>query len=174
MPIVKKNLINEMKLTFAAVSENEAFARACVSSFVSQLDPFVSELAEIKTAVSEAVTNCIVHGYRGRNDGVVTLVMRLFSDRRVYIKIRDRGCGIADVEQAMQPLFTTAPEEERAGLGFAVMESFTDRLRVTSSPERGTALVMEKTLQEKTDGNTQSEFSDKSGRKHRSCTPVRQ
>ena len=102
-----KRCINEMKLSFLAVGENEAFARACVSSFIAQLDPYVSELAELKTAVSEAVTNSIVHGYRGRKDGVITMQVRLYSDRRVYIKIRDRGCGIADIEQAMQPLFTT-------------------------------------------------------------------
>lgn len=161
-----KRCINEMKLSFCAVSENEAFARACVSSFLSQLDPFVSELAEVKTAVSEAVTNCIVHGYRDRGGGEISLQMRLFSDRRVYIKIRDKGCGIADIEQAMQPLFTTAPEEERAGLGFSVMESFTDKLRVKSSPGRGTTLVMEKYLRERSEnGSSENLVSNKGGRK---------
>ena len=169
-----KKCINEMKLSFLAVGENEAFARACVSSFLTQLDPFVSELAELKTAVSEAVTNCIVHGYRGQNGGIVSLQMRLYSDRRVYIKIRDKGCGIADIEQAMQPLFTTAPEEERAGLGFSVMESFTDRLRVRSSPGKGTSLVMEKTLKERTaDESLENGISDKSGRKSRAGASVR-
>ncbi|MBP3272409.1 MAG: anti-sigma F factor [Ruminococcus sp.] len=162
-----------MKLCFAAVSENEAFARACVSSFLSQLDPLVSELAELKTAVSEAVTNSIVHGYRNISGGTVLLQMRLYADRRVYIKIRDKGCGIEDISKAMQPLFTTAPEEERAGLGFSVMESFTDSLRVKSSSGHGTVLVMEKILQEKDDGSIESEFSDKSRRKHRTCTPLR-
>ena len=169
-----KRCINEMKLSFLAVGENEAFARACVSSFIAQLDPYVSELAELKTAVSEAVTNSIVHGYRGRKDGVITMQVRLYSDRRVYIKIRDRGCGIADIEQAMQPLFTTAPEEERAGLGFSVMESFTDRLRVKSSCGRGTSLVMEKTLQERSsDESLENSISDKSRRKSGTGTPVR-
>ena len=148
-----KNCINELKLTFSARSENEALARACVSSFISQLDPYVSELAELKTAVSEAVTNSIVHAYRGRggdpNSCEIYIHLKLFSDRRVYIKIRDKGCGIPDVEQAMQPLYTTAPDEERAGLGFAVMESFTDRLRVKSARGKGTVVVREKTLQEK-------------------------
>lgn len=168
-----KKCINEMKLSFLAVGENEAFARACVSSFLSQLDPFVSELAEVKTAVSEAVTNCIVHAYRGRKDGIVSLQMRLFSDRRVYIKIRDKGCGIADIEQAMQPLYTTAPDEERAGLGFSVMESFTDRLRVKSTPGKGTSLVMEKTLQERTtDESLENNISNKSRRKSGTGTPV--
>jgi stage II sporulation protein AB (anti-sigma F factor) len=138
--------INELKISFSAHSENEAFARACVSAFITPLDPYVSELAELKTAVSEAVTNCIVHGYRNRRDGVIYMHMKIFSDRRVYIKIRDKGCGIPDIEQAMQPLFTTAPEEERAGLGFAVMQSFTDRLRVKSSSGNGTSLVMEKVM----------------------------
>jgi stage II sporulation protein AB (anti-sigma F factor) len=167
--------INEIKLQFCARSENEAFARACVSSFIAQLDPFVSELAELKTAVSEAVTNCIVHGYRGTRGGMIYMHMKIFSDRRVYIKIRDKGCGIADINQAMQPLFTTLPEEERAGLGFAVMESFTDRLRVKSSPGKGTALVMEKTLQEKTeDGRFENKrnLSDESRGKSWACTPV--
>lgn len=161
-----KKCINEMKLCFSAVSENEAFSRACVSSFAALLDPYISELAELKTAVSEAVTNCIVHAYRGCPGGMIWIHMRLYSDRRVYIKIRDKGCGIDNIEQAMQPLFTTAPEEERAGLGFAVMESFTDSLRVRSSRERGTTIVMEKTLSEKCeDGYGQQQDKAKSGRK---------
>lgn len=161
-----KKCINEMKLSFAAISENEAFSRACVSAFAAQADPYVSELAELKTAVSEAVTNCIVHAYRGRSDGIVWIHMRLYSDRRVYIKIRDKGCGIDDIDRAMQPLFTTAPEEERAGLGFAVMESFTDRLRVRSSGQRGTTLVMEKTFSEKCeDENSKCHDSAKGRRK---------
>ncbi len=168
-----KRCINEMKLSFPALGENEAFARACVSSFIAQLDPYVGELAELKTAVSEAVTNSIVHGYRGRRDGVITMRVRLYSDRRVYIKISDKGCGIADVEQAMQPLFTTAPEEERAGLGFSVMESFTDKLRVKSAKGRGTSLVMEKTLRERSSHESEDCISDKSRRKSGTGTPVR-
>lgn len=169
-----KKCINEMKLSFRAAGENEAFARGCVSSFVSLLDPYVSELAELKTAVSEAVTNCIVHAYRGRPAGVVYIHMRLYSDRRGYIKIRDKGCGIADIDRAMQPLYTTAPEEERAGLGFAVMESFTDELRVRSSRERGTTIVMEKTLSEKQDDEYRHEQDKAKGRgKLRAGTPMR-
>ncbi len=174
-----RRCINEMKTSFLAIGENEAFSRACASSFISQLDPFVSELAELKTAVSEAVTNCIVHAYRGRSDGIIYMSIKLFSDRRVYIKIRDKGCGIVDIEQAMQPLFTTAPEEERAGLGFAVMESFTDRVRVKSSPSKGTTLVMEKTFQEKTEdgsfkakGNISDESRTKSGSGSPMCEPI--
>ena len=170
-----KNCINEIKISFPARAENEAFSRACASSFISQLDPYVSELGELKTAVSEAVTNCIVHAYRGRPDGIIYMQIKLFSDRRVYIKIRDKGCGIEDVELAMQPLFTTAPEEERAGLGFAVMESFTDRLRVKSSPQKGTTLVMEKTLQEKPQNESfraNSNLSDKSAGKSGTGSPL--
>ncbi len=168
-----KKCINEMKLSFSAVSENEAFSRACVSSFTALLDPYISELAELKTAVSEAVTNCIVHAYRGQQHGTVWIHMRLYSDRRVYIKIRDKGCGIDDIDRAMQPLFTTAPEEERAGLGFAVMESFTDRLRVRSSRQRGTTVVMEKTLSEKEkDGYTDLQDTAAGGRELRAGTSL--
>ena len=168
MPKSKLACLSETTVTFTAVSENEAFARACVSSFISRLDPLVSELAELKTAVSEAVTNCVVHAYRGVPDGRITMIIRLFPDRRIYIRIRDFGCGIADVPRAMQPLFTTAPEEERAGLGFAVMESFTDRLTVKSTVGRGTTLVMVKTLRER----EAAEPSPKSRRKLRTGEPM--
>lgn len=137
-----KKPINEMKLTFPSRSANEGFARSAVASFLSQLDPAVDELADVRTAVSEAVTNCIVHAYRD-TIGTITIQMRLFADGRVVIKIRDRGCGIADVEQAMEPLFTTGGDD-RSGLGFSVMESFTDRLRVSSKAGRGTVVTMEK------------------------------
>lgn len=142
---MKRKPINEMKLCFPSYSENERFARIAVSGFLTQLDPQIDELADVKTAVSEGVTNAIVHGYRDCV-GEILLQIKIYEDRQVYIKIRDKGCGIADVEQAMQPLFTTAPEEERAGLGFAVMESFMDRVRVKSRPGEGTALVLEKKL----------------------------
>ena len=137
-----KKPMNEMKLTFPSRSANEGFARSAVASFLSQLDPAVDELADVRTAVSEAVTNCIVHAYRD-TIGMITIQMRLFADGRVVIKIRDRGCGIADVEQAMEPLFTTGGDD-RSGLGFSVMESFTDRLRVSSKAGRGTVVTMEK------------------------------
>ncbi len=137
-----KKAMNEMKLTFPSRSANEGFARSAVASFLSQLDPAVDELADLRTAVSEAVTNCIVHAYRD-TIGTITIQMRLFADGRVVIKIRDRGCGIADIEQAMEPLFTTGGDD-RSGLGFSVMESFTDRLRVSSKEGRGTVVTMEK------------------------------
>lgn len=137
-----KKPINEMKLTFPSRSANEGFARSAVASFLSQLDPAVDELADLRTAVSEAVTNCIVHAY-GDTIGLITIQMRLYADGRAVIKIRDRGCGISDVEQAMEPLFTTGGND-RSGLGFSVMESFTDHLRVSSKPGRGTVVTMEK------------------------------
>lgn len=139
---------NEMELRFPSCSENERFARIAVSGFVSALDPTIDELTEIKTAVSEAVTNCIVHAYRDRV-GEIILRVRLFSDSRIYIKIQDKGCGIEDIDRAREPLFTTAPDEERAGLGFAIMESFTDKLKVTSRPGKGTTVVMQRTLSTK-------------------------
>ncbi len=134
-----------MKLSFPSYSENERFSRIAVSGFLTQLDPQIDELSEIKTAVSEGVTNCIVHAYRD-TVGEISLQVRIFDKGRVYIKIRDKGCGIDDVEKAMEPLFTTAPEEERAGLGFAVMESFMDKIKVRSQKGKGTTVVMEKTL----------------------------
>lgn len=136
--------INEMRLTVPSRSANESFARAAVAAFVAQLDPMVEELADIKTAVSEAVTNCIVHAYR-ESAGLIYITCRLYEDGRVQVRIRDKGCGIENVGQAMEPLYTTGGDE-RAGLGFAVMQSFTDKLRVQSSPGKGTTVIMEKTL----------------------------
>ena len=137
-----KKAINEMKLVFPSRSANEGFARSAVASFLSQLDPAVDELADLRTAVSEAVTNCIVHAYRD-TIGPITIQMKLYADGRTVIKIRDRGCGIEDVDRAMEPLFTTGGDD-RSGLGFSVMESFTDRLRVSSKAGRGTVVSMEK------------------------------
>lgn len=134
-------ILNEVKCTFPADSRNEGFARSIVTAFAAQLDPSVSEIGEIKTAVSEAVTNCIVHGYRGRK-GNIELTARALEEDVLYIKIRDKGCGIADVKQAMEPLYTSVPEEERSGLGFAVMESFMDKVSVRSAPEKGTSVIM--------------------------------
>ena len=139
------SVINKMQLKLPALSANEGMARAAVAAFCAQLDPAAVEIADVKCAVSEAVTNCIVHGYR-RTSGTVYLTGKITEDNRVIIKIRDKGVGIADVKQAMEPLFTTAPEEERAGLGFAVMQSFCDRVRVSSKPERGTTVTLEKQI----------------------------
>ena len=138
------NKINEMSVNFPSNSCNESLARSVIASFVMGLDPTVSELSDIKTAVSEAVTNSIVHGYR-RTTGTIYIKAVITDKNKVIIKIRDRGCGIEDIEKAMEPLFTTGGEE-RAGLGFAVMESFMNRLHVTSRPGKGTCVTMEKRL----------------------------
>ncbi|HCA05165.1 MAG TPA: anti-sigma F factor [Ruminococcaceae bacterium] len=138
-------ILNEMKLSFPSKSVNEAFARAAVSAFVTSLDPTVEDLSDLKTAVSEAVTNSIVHGYR-RGAGTVFITAKITQEHRVIVKIRDKGCGIEDVSKAMEPLFTTAPEEDRAGLGFAVMQSFCDRVRVSSAPQKGTTVTLEKLM----------------------------
>ena len=138
-------IINEIKFTMPSLSVNESTARAVVSSFLIQADPTVEELSDIRTAGSEAVTNCIVHGYRHKK-GNIELTVRLLPERIAYIRIKDKGCGIKDIKQAMEPLFTTAPEEERSGLGFSVMESFMDKLSVRSIPEKGTIITMRKKL----------------------------
>lgn len=139
------NVKNEMHLKFLSKSANESFARSAVAAFVLELDPTITELADIKTAVSEAVTNAIVHGYR-RESGMVYIDVKLTDDNNVIIKIRDKGVGIEDIKQAMQPLFTTAEGEERAGLGFAVMQSFTDSVKVTSKPQKGTSVTLKKRI----------------------------
>lgn len=136
---------NEMKISFVSKSENEGFARTAVSAFAALCDPCVEDIADIRTAVSEAVTNCIVHAYRG-TQGVVEITARILSGNELYIRIKDKGCGIADVKQAMEPLYTSAPFEERAGLGFAVMESFMDSLSVRSEVGKGTVVTMRKKI----------------------------
>ncbi len=138
-------ILNEIRFRMPSLSVNEAAARAVVSSFLIQADPTVEELSDIRTAVSEAVTNAVVHGYRHKK-GDIELTVRLLPKREVYIRIKDKGCGIADIEQAMEPLFTTAPEEERSGLGFSVMQSFMDKLAVRSAPNKGTTVTMRKRL----------------------------
>lgn len=137
-----------MKVVFPSLSENERFARIAVSGIVSFTDPKIDELADIKTAVSEAVTNCIVHGYPDCV-GKIELVVKIYEDDLVYIKVSDKGCGIEDIDRAMQPLFTTRPEEDRAGLGFAVMESFMDKVKVKSKPGKGTTVILQKTISPK-------------------------
>lgn len=137
--------VNRMKIIIPAMSKNEALARSCIAAFAAQVDPTVEELSDLRSAVCEAVTNAIVHGYRNTS-GDITITMKLTDDGCIYIKIADKGCGIEDVEKAMEPLFTTAPEEERAGLGFAVMEAFTDSLKVSSKPGKGTTVTMKKRL----------------------------
>ena len=139
---------NEALLILPSRSSNEGFARMAVAGFFAQLDPAVDELADIKTAVSEAVTNCIVHAYRERL-GSIRITMRILQGGVAYVSIRDQGCGIADVRRAMEPLYTTAPGEERAGLGFAVMQSFMDKVQVRSRPGKGTTVTLQKQLRQR-------------------------
>ncbi len=136
-------VLNRMQVKLPALSVNEGVARAIVAAFVAQLDPSVTELADIKCAVSEAVTNAIVHGYREHPGmGMVSLTVSILEGRCVKIEVKDKGCGIPDVKTARQPLYTTDAAGERSGMGFTVMESFTDSLRVTSKPGKGTTVTM--------------------------------
>ena len=131
---------NEMQIVFDSRSENEGFARMAVAAFVSCLNPTVDELADVKTAVSEAVTNCIIHGYELQT-GKIFLECSI-SGRNITVSVTDEGCGILDIGQAMKPLFTTKPELERSGMGFSFMEAFMDTVEVESAPGRGTRVVM--------------------------------
>lgn len=136
---------NELKAELPSLSANEGLCRALVSSFVAQLNPTIEELSDIKCAVSEAVTNAIVHGYRF-TEGKIRLTVRATEDRCIHVEIKDNGCGIENVAEAMQPLFTTDQSGERSGMGFAVMQTFMDRLTVRSTPGKGTVIRMKKQL----------------------------
>ena len=140
--------VNQVQFHFPSNSVNEGFARAAVSAFLAQLDPTVADLTDLKTAVSEAVTNAIVHGYRDRM-GEVYITVKLFAGGKAVVRVRDKGCGIPDIKKAMEPMYTTAPEEERAGLGFAVMQSLMDRVKVTSKEGKGTTVVLERDIRSK-------------------------
>jgi stage II sporulation protein AB (anti-sigma F factor) len=131
---------NEMKLEFLSKSQNEAFARVAVAAFASQLDPTLEELADIKTAVSEAVTNAIIHGYDSSNE--IVIINASLYDNCIDIEVIDYGKGIEDVELARQPLYTSKPELERSGMGFTVMETFMDKVEVSSAPGQGTKVRM--------------------------------
>ena len=135
---------NRMKLEFDSRSANESFARVAVAAFLSQLNPTLEEVADVKTALSEAVTNCVVHAYEGQVEKI--LVECMIKGQELTILVEDRGCGIADVHQAMEPLFTTKPDSERCGMGFAFMEAFMDSLEVESSPGKGTRVTMKKKI----------------------------
>ncbi len=139
--------LNTMTLTFMGLPENESFARVVISAFAVRLDPTLDVIADIKTAVSEAVTNAIVHGYAGRG-GMVTLNAALHPGGVITLSVSDNGCGIADIAQAMQPFYTSQPEKERSGMGFSVMQSFMDDVRVESAPGIGTTVHMRKTVGE--------------------------
>lgn len=139
---------NTTKVQFESLSVNESYARGVAAAFLARYDPTVPQLADIKTAVSEAVTNCIVHAYPDRI-GTVVLSIAVYPGREVHITVTDKGVGIPDITQAMEPLFTTGNPEERSGLGFAVMQSFMDKVKVTSKPGKGTKVLLVKHLSER-------------------------
>lgn len=139
---------NFMTLTFASISANESFARVAVAAFASQLDPTMDELTDIKTVVSEAVTNAIIHGYNENPEGVVTIAARIDNDL-LYITVEDAGNGIDDVDLARTPLYTSKPELERSGMGFTIMENFMDRVDVATEAGKGTKVEMVKRIMSK-------------------------
>lgn len=134
-----------MNLQFSALSQNESFARVTVASFIAQLDPTLDELTEIKTVVSEAVTNAIIHGYENDPSGMVYITVTI-QDGLVDMTIKDKGMGISDIEEARQPLYTSKPELERSGMGFTIMENFMDEVEVISIPGNGTEIRLKKDL----------------------------
>ncbi len=146
------NVINEVTITFPSKSTNESYARAAVSAFAAQLDPTLEEVEDIKTAVSEAVTNCIVHAYP-ETVGKIYIKLRIFEDNILEINIRDRGLGIPDIQAAKTPMFTTGGSD-RSGMGFTIMESFTDNLKVRSTPGKGTSVTMKKRISMRTGGKS--------------------
>lgn len=137
---------NKMKLQFSALSVNESFARVTVAAFITQLDPTLDEVTEIKTVVSEAVTNAIIHGYENNNEGDIYIEVTLENDDTVHIMIKDTGVGIENVDEARQPLFTSKPELERSGMGFTIMENFMDEFKIESSKDKGTTIYLTKHL----------------------------
>lgn len=149
---MKSKLVNQIKASFPAKSINESLSRMVAAALVCQLDPTVDELADIKTAVSEAVTNCIVHGYSGA-DGEIYLTAQYYDDGTVKIIIKDKGRGIENVKQAMEPLFTTDDSGERSGMGFPIMQSFMDKIKVISKPGRGTTVIFNKQIKKGADLN---------------------
>ena len=143
--ILKNVYDNEMKLEFTSKSSNEAFARIAIAAFAAQLDPTREELADIKTAVSEAVTNCIIHGYEEK-EGIIKIACKLFANS-IEIVISDEGKGIEDIDKAKEPLYTSKPDLERSGMGFTIMESFMDEMKVESILGIGTKVTMKKMLE---------------------------
>ena len=139
------NLVNEMQIEFRALPENECFARVAVGVFLLPLDPITEDMEDIKTAVSEAVTNAIIHGYQNQF-GMVRLAVQIYDDHHIEIEVSDKGIGIDNIEMAMQPLYTSCPELERSGMGFTVMETFMDSLSVISKRGNGTTIKMTKKL----------------------------
>lgn len=142
----KEQVQNRMELRFMPVSENEGFARVAVAAFMTQLDPTLEETEDVKTAVSEAVTNSIIHGYEKKEEGQQVVIEAYLTQKKIHIKVEDRGVGIENIGKAMEPLFTTKPELERSGMGFAFMEAFMDELYVESAPGKGTVVYMSKQI----------------------------
>ena len=137
---------NRMEVRFLSRAQNEAFARVSIAAFAVQLNPTLPEMADIKTAVSEAVTNAIVHGYRGREDGEVVLAAAYGDDRMLNVTVQDTGCGIRDIAAAMQPFYSTGDGAERSGMGFCVMQTFMDAVEVDSTPGEGTTVLLRKRI----------------------------
>lgn len=155
---MKEQFENEMKLEFISKATNEAFARITVAAFASQLDPTIEELADIKTAVSEAVTNCIIHAYENRQ-GIIKLNAKL-KDNQIIIQISDNGKGIENVDIAKEPLYTTKPNLERSGMGFTIMESFMDSMKVESIVGLGTKITLVKTIKKQEETEEEIELRD--------------
>ncbi|GIP25443.1 anti-sigma F factor [Paenibacillus sp. J23TS9] len=139
---------NFMTLQFSSKSENESFARVTVAAFISQLDPTMDELSDLKTVISEAVTNSVIHGYDSNPEGKVTITAEIVGDT-VTITVEDKGAGIEDLDLARQPLYTSKPELERSGMGFTIMENFMDEFEVSSEPGSGTSIRMKKRIESK-------------------------
>ena len=145
-------LRNEMELSFDSIPENEAFARVAVGAFFAQLDPTLEEIYDVKTAISEAVTNAIRHGYEGRVEKVKISCLLQKKEGVLEVEVCDSGCGIVDIKQAMEPLYTSKSQYERAGMGFAFMEAFMDQIEVISQPNQGTTVKMKKILKKEGEG----------------------
>ncbi len=145
----KKKIINQMKLTLPAISRNESFCRSLAASFVAQCDPTIEEIADIKTVISEAVTNCIVHAYRNETDDKKKLIYIsciLYDDNTFKFTVKDKGCGITDIQKAMEPLYTTDSENERSGMGLPIMKSFSDTFKIKTKNESGTTVTFTKKI----------------------------
>ena len=144
---MKKDIQNYFKITIPAKSANEAFSRSLISAFITQLDPTIEELCDIKTALSEAVTNCIVHAYTDNDPEAkktITISALIYKNNSVLIKIKDRGCGIEDIGKALLPMYSGSGSDERSGMGFSIMQCFTDSMKVTSKKDRGTTVTLKK------------------------------
>ena len=144
---MKKDIQNYFKITLPAKSANEAFSRSAISAFVAQLDPTIEELCDIKTAVSEAVTNCIVHAYKDITDEdkkTISILATANSKKLICIRIKDKGCGIENISNALQPMYSGSGSDERSGMGFSIMQCFTDSLTVKSKPGKGTTVTLKK------------------------------